>query len=80
MKEWFWARQSMKFGAVAVKRGVVGFFSKTRTSRDGSRNGKGRSSTALAMLKIEVEAPMPRARVRIAAAAKPGLERSWRSA
>ena len=52
----------------------------TKTSWEGSRNGRGASSIACTTLNSAVLAPMPRARVSIATAAKPGDRRNWRSA
>src|SRR5438445_755569 len=50
------------------------------TTRDSSRNGKGRSSTALTTLKMAVFAAMPSAIVVIAMAENPGVFSNVRTA
>src|SRR5437016_6108390 len=58
----------------------LGLTEAIRTSRSGSRYGRGRSSTALTTLKIAVFAPMPSASVSTATAVKPGFLSNWRKA
>ncbi len=50
-----------------------GWWSSTRTSRSGSRNGSGRNRTPRATLKMTVVAPIPSASVSTASVVNPGL-------
>src|SRR2546425_1147383 len=58
----------------------LGLTEAIRTSRSGSRYGRGCNNTALTTLKIAVFAPMPSASVSTATAVKPGFFNSSRKA
>src|SRR5437667_4638111 len=58
----------------------LGLTEAIRTSRSGSRYGRGCNNTALTTLKIAVFAPTPSASVSTATAVKPGFFSNWRKA